>query len=256
MTDRVGAVGAAREQGDGEASDGQRGAVGGAVDPVRRTRHDRHSPAGEVGGDLDRDMLAVRCRRPSPDHRHRRPEATERPDIAAHPEAHRGVRAQVVELVRPVRIGRSDEANALVPGDLERGRQRIGGHSGLPPLPRFGELPQREPAQLIARWPGEQRAQRPLGTESLDQPTGDAVAGLDEMAPDRSRPPIDDRLVAQLVDADDAGELLPGMPSGQIQCLHCVIPFFRYSARPMSWAPSRSLPAMSAIDHATRSTRS
>ena len=55
---------------------------------------------------------------------------------------------------------------------------------------------------------------------------------------------------------DERTELTPRGPRRQIERTHARAPRFRYSARPMSETSSRSRPAKSAFDHATRNTLS
>ena len=75
----------------------------GAVDAVRAARDDRDAAAREVGGQLERHMVAIGGRGPRADERDGGLQPAQRRGVAAHPEAQRRVLLQIVELTGPLR---------------------------------------------------------------------------------------------------------------------------------------------------------
>ena len=123
---RVGPVGAARENGDVRALDGQRATMGRLVDAERGAGHHGLPRSDQGAGDAGRDVGAVRRGRTRPHHGHGSTELVEagRP---LHPEAERGSSAvveelgphQVVDLGRPLVVSRHDVAEPQACCSLE-----------------------------------------------------------------------------------------------------------------------------------------
>ena len=117
VADRVRPIGAAREEGDSEPADRERGAVRRTVDAVRAAGDDRDAGAGEVGRQLQRDVVAVRGRGTGADDRDGRIQPPQSRGVAAHPQAQRRVLGEIVELPRPFRVGAGHDPHASARGD-------------------------------------------------------------------------------------------------------------------------------------------
>ena len=183
------------------------GAVGRAVDAVGGARDDGDAAAGEVGGQLERDVLAVAGRRAGTDEGdRRRSRRDERVDIAPHPEAER----RVIDPDRSSGAGHCASSGVISrdPGAPRRPRARPGRHSASA-VARHRSRPSCHSRGVIAGGIQHARIASALddrssaasGPSCAHDPPRDAVARLDEAAPDVHGVSRRARVVVQLAAA-------------------------------------------------------